>query len=96
MDEDKNKIIFQNVIMENREKITLSGILDVYSFDDQMIIVATELGLLTIKGANLKITKLNIDTSEFIAEGYINSIAYTNSDNEFNKKSKSLFTKIFK
>lgn len=40
----------QNVILENREKLTISGVLDVLSFDDQIVIVETELGLLTVKG----------------------------------------------
>ena len=52
----------QNVILENREKLTISGVLDVLSFDDQIVIVETELGLLTVKGENLRIN--NID--EFI------------------------------
>ena len=38
----------QNVILENREKLTISGVLDVLSFDDQIVIVETELGLLTV------------------------------------------------
>ena len=47
MDEIK-KVGFQNIVLENREKLSLTGILDVFSFDDQMIIIETELGLLTI------------------------------------------------
>ena len=31
----------QNVILENREKLTISGVLDVLSFDDQIVIVET-------------------------------------------------------
>ena len=33
----------QNVILENREKLTISGVLDVLSFDDQIVIIETEL-----------------------------------------------------
>ena len=51
----------QNVILENREKLTISGVLDVLSFDDQIVIVETELGLLTVKGENLRINKLSLD-----------------------------------
>ena len=45
----------QNIILENREKLTISGVLDVLSFDDQIVIVETDLGLLTVKGENLRI-----------------------------------------
>ena len=51
--------VIQNIVLENREKLSISGVLDVLSFDDQIVIVETELGLLTIKGENLKINKLS-------------------------------------
>ena len=90
----KNATTYQNIILENREKLNITGIQDVFSFDDQIIIVQTELGLLTIKGENLKINKLSLDTSDFVVDGYISSLTYTNSDNI--KKSQGLLSKIFK
>ncbi len=38
-----NTNILQNLILENREKLNISGVLDVLSFDDQIVIVETEL-----------------------------------------------------
>ena len=55
----------QNLILENREKLSISGVLDVLSFDDQIVILETELGMLTIKGEDLRINKLSIDTRRF-------------------------------
>ena len=97
MVEDSNKVknVIQNIILENREKLNVSGVLDVLSFDDQIVIVETELGLLTIKGENLKINKLNIDTSEVTLDGYIFNISYSNSDG-FKKNTSSFISKIFK
>lgn len=81
MEENKRiSNMIQNVILENREKLNISGVLDVLSFDDQIIIIETELGLLTIKGENLKINKLNIDTSEVTLDGFISNLSYSNSD----------------
>ena len=60
-----------------------------------MIIIETELGLLTIKGDNLKINKLNLETSDFVVDGKIDSISYSSSDLT-TKKSKGLLNKIFK
>ena len=51
-------------------------------------------GLLTIKGENLRINKLSIDTSEVIVEGNIYSLNY--SDKDLDKKGGSLLGKIFK
>ncbi len=84
----------QNLILENRGKLSISGVLDVLSFDDQIVIVETELGLLNVKGENLRINKLSIDTSEVIVEGDIASLAY--SEKDYDKKGTSLFGKIFK
>lgn len=89
-----NTAVVQNLILENREKLSISGVLDVLSFDDQVIMVETELGLLTIKGENLRITKLSIDTSEVIVEGNISYLAYSNKEVEKNKG--SIISKIFK
>ena len=34
-----NTSVIQNVVLENREKLSISGVLDVLSFDDQIVIV---------------------------------------------------------
>ncbi len=87
---------FQNIVLENREKLNVTGIIDVFSFDDQIIIIETELGLLTIKGENLKINKLSLDTSDFIVDGKIDSLTYSSSDSTSIKKNKNILGKIFK
>ena len=86
--------IIQNLVLENREKLSISGVLDVLSFDDQVVIVETELGLLNVKGENLRINKLSIDTSEVVVEGEIYSMVYSEKDT--NKKGTSILGKIFK
>lgn len=93
--DEKRANVIQNTFLENREKLNISGVKDVLSFDDQMVIVETELGLLTIKGENLRINKLNIDIAEITIEGIINSLAYSDVDN-INKKGSNLLGKIFK
>ncbi len=35
--------VIQNIVLENREKLNISGVLDVLSFDDQVVMVETEL-----------------------------------------------------
>ena len=85
--------IIQNIIVENRKKLSLSGVKDVLSFDDQVVIVETELGLLTIKGDDLKINKLSLDSSEVVVEGTINNLAYSENHS---KSENGIFGKIFK
>lgn len=86
--------VIQNLILENRGKLSISGVLDVLSFDDQVVILETELGLLTVKGENIRINKLSIDTSEVIVEGDISYLAYSDKENE--KTTGNFMSKIFK
>lgn len=96
--EERNNIalnnIIQNLVLENRNKLSISGTKDVLSFDDEVIIMETELGLLTIKGENLKINKLSIDTGDVIIEGEVNNIGY--NDHSKREQEKSILSKIFK
>ena len=89
---DNNQAV-QNLILENREKLSISGVIDVLSFDDQIVILETELGMLTIKGEDLRINKLSIDTQDVIIEGNIVSLSYRDKEE---RKSGNLLGKIFK
>ncbi len=91
---NSNNNIIQNIVLENREKLSISGVLDVLSFDDQIVILETELGLLTVKGENLRINKLSLDTTEVIVDGEIYNLGYTEKNSD--KKSVGLLSKIFK
>jgi len=84
----------QNLILENREKLSLSGVIDVESFNDETVVVDTELGVLIIRGADLRINKLNIDSSELSIEGDIISCEY--SDRDLRSKGSGFFARMFK
>ena len=94
MNMNVNPNIVQNLVLENRGKLSVSGVNDVLSFDDQVVIVDTELGLLTVKGENIRINKLSLDTAEVIIEGEISSLAY--SQNKQEKSTGTILSKIFK
>jgi len=56
LEERKNltQTTIQNLILENREKLSISGVLDVLSFDDQIVMVETELRTSYSKGRKFK------------------------------------------
>ena len=95
MAEDKklSKPRVQNLILENREKLSISGVIDVESFNDECVVVETELGTLIVKGIDLHINKLNIDSSELGIEGEIISCEY--SDRE-SKNRGGFFARMFR
>jgi sporulation protein YabP len=94
--EDKkvSKPKVQNLILENRERLSISGVIDVESFNDESVVVDTELGVLVVRGIDLHINKLNIDSSELGIEGEIISCEY--SDRDSRSKGGGFFARMFK
>ncbi len=81
-----------NFLLENREKMSISGVIDVDIFNPDMVVVQTDMGMLTIKGVDLHINKLNLESSELCLEGEISSCAYS----EKTAATGSFLGKIFK
>lgn len=84
----------QNVILENRNRLNVTGVVDVLAFDEQLISMVTELGLLVVKGTDLHLNNYSLDSTELGIEGTINSLQY--SDKGSGKNKEKLLTKIFK
>ena len=64
------------VSMENRERIAMTGIVDVLSFDEETVVVQTADGLLLLHGEGLHVGKLNLDDGEVLVDGLLSSLEY--------------------
>ncbi|AEJ38422.1 hypothetical protein TPY_0207 [Sulfobacillus acidophilus TPY] len=64
------------VSLVNRQTLTLQGVEHVDNFDDDTIVLNTTLGSLTIRGHNLRIQTLDLETGLFVAVGEFESIVY--------------------
>lgn len=91
-EEKRNINIPHNLILQERKTLSLSGVNEVDSFDEGMIIVYTTMGELTIKGNNLHINKLNLESGDLSVEGDISSLTYQNRD----QSAKGIISKLFK
>lgn len=65
-----------NIILENRKSLNISGITDVDSFDEREIRLFTELGELTIRGRELHIDSMSVESGDMIITGDIWSLIY--------------------
>lgn len=83
-----------NITLENRNRLTLTGVEEVISFDDEKILLNTRLGSLTIKGSELKMNKLDVQNGDVIIVGKIASMVY--SGKELKKEKENIITKLFK
>ena len=76
--EEKNRIPAKphHVIMEDRAKLSVTGVEDVISFDENEIITRTGQGNLIIRGTGLHIGKLPLDSGEVSIDGLVRELCY--------------------
>lgn len=74
------------------ESLHGDGVSNVDSFDEQTIVAYTDLGELVVKGKNLHINKLNVETGELTLDGEISSLSYA----EPQATGGGIFAKLFK
>lgn len=78
--QEKNTKQNQNLILENRKDLSISGITDVDSFDEKTISLFTQLGELTIQGRELHIDSMSVETGDMTITGDIWAIIYGDKD----------------
>ncbi len=81
-----------NLILENRNILSLNGIDDVLGFDEETVTLSGNCGILIVKGEKLHISKLSLETGEVNLDGKINAIIYT----EDSKNKSGIFSRLFK
>lgn len=74
--EDRKRGRKHTLHMDSRERATVSGVIELDSFNEDEIILVTEQSTLTISGEGLHIDKLNLDDGQLIISGYIYSLEY--------------------
>ena len=76
--EEKNRLPSKphHVIMEDRTKLSVTGVEDVISFDENEIITRTGQGNLIIRGTGLHIGKLTLDSGEVSVDGMVRELCY--------------------
>ncbi len=92
MSENRLNSKSQNILIEDRNNVTISGVEQVDSFNENTIILSTIKGGLSIKGENLNVSKLNLDEGNVKISGTINSLTYISKEGA----PKNLMGKIFK
>ena len=76
MYDDKTGDYPHNVILENRARLSVSGVEEVESFDETAVVLYTGHGLLTVRGQSLRVDRLSIDGGELCIEGTVDSLEY--------------------
>ena len=91
-DEKRIQNLPHNLVLEDRRMLTVSGVSDVDSFDEETVVVFTDLGELTIRGSNLHINRLSVEVGELSVEGNIAALIYSDDT----PKSGGFFRRVFR
>ncbi len=62
--------------MQDRNRLSLSGIRDVMNFDETQVQLKTDLGSLMIRGSQLHVDQLNLESGDLSLAGTIDSLEY--------------------
>jgi len=81
----------------NREKMLITGVNNVASYDEAEIIIQTVLGVLVVRGEGLHITNLNLEDGKLIVDGYINKLEYPEDKGaKLRDRSKGIFSRLIR
>lgn len=76
MREDSLLAVGHRLTLEGRNKLSLSGVTDVESFDETAAVLETSMGTLVIRGSGLHVEQLNLEAGELRLSGEVDSLGY--------------------
>jgi sporulation protein YabP len=82
--------------ISNREKMNLTGVKNVVTFDEEQVILETIMGNLYIKGEDLHITNLSLQEGQVGVEGKIDSLDYKEPGIDMKTRSQNVFKRLLK
>ena len=62
--------------LNERKSLTMTGVTEVVSFDEAMVVLKTSLGLLTVQGQELKLKTLSLEGGQVSVDGQISALIY--------------------
>ena len=92
--EDRRPVIEtpHSLSLEDRRRLLVSGVTDVESFNEQEVIMGTSLGLLAVRGEDLHMEKLSVDSGDVVVTGNIDTMEYEESP----VKNEGFFARLFR
>lgn len=92
--DERNSSKLHRLTITTREEMEINGVSDVISFDENVIVVETELGILEIRGEGLHVNQLNLENGEMSLTGDIHGVEYDDRGT-VKKGNKSIMNRLF-
>ena len=62
--------------LDERQKLTMTGVTEVVSFDDTLVVLRTSLGTLTVQGRELQLKTLSLEGGQVAVDGTVSALVY--------------------
>ncbi|MBZ9689536.1 sporulation protein YabP [Clostridium estertheticum] len=83
-----------NLLLENRKKLTINGVIEVINFNENQILLNTDVGMMIVKGQQLKMNKLDVQNGDVIISGKVDAFVYTTDKRKVKKD--SIISRLFR
>lgn len=88
--EEKALELPHKLTLDGRSRLNLTGVKEVESFDEGMVVLHTTRGTLVVRGDGLHLQMLSLDGGQVHVDGTVNSLTYEDSS-----QSGSFFSRLF-
>jgi sporulation protein YabP len=68
--------------LSERSKLTMTGVTEVVSFDEEAVVLRTGLGTLVVQGSQLQLKTLSTDGGQVAVEGTVTALTYEEPRNK--------------
>jgi sporulation protein YabP len=82
------------LMLENRKRLTINGVIEVVNFNENQILLNTDVGTMVVKGQELKMNKLDVQNGDVIITGKVDSFVYTSD--KVRAKKDSIISRLFR
>ena len=92
--EDKRPIPepHHSLSLDSRRRLLVSGVTDVESFNEQEVVMGTTRGTLTVRGEDLHMEKLSVDSGDVVVTGSIDAMEYLDPE----PRGEGFFARLFR
>ena len=66
-----------SVTLTDRKRLCLTGVEDVDCFNEQLVVLRTSQGTLTVAGAGLNVSRLSLEDGRVEVEGQVDALEYS-------------------
>ncbi len=66
----------QSLRLENRQKLTMTGVSEVVRFEENLVVLQTDLGQLHIHGQGLQLKNLSLEGGQAAVEGQLSALIF--------------------